>query len=417
MNMSRWWLAGGALLAVIVAGLWMFSGSAVDTPANGHGAESQEFERGPHRGRMLRSGDFALEMTIFETGVPPEFHVYAYNAGKPVAPSEVKLTVVLTRLGGRTDRFTFAPREDYLVGSGEVTEPHSFDVAITATHSGKTHKWSYASYEGRTVIGQKAAEEAGVATEKAGPATIEKTVELLGTAELAPGAKADLRARFPGRVLSVAKHVGEKVTSGEVLARVESNESLQAYAIVSPVAGVVLSRAINPGDVTGEGVVFSVGNPAKLAAVFHIFDRDAALVKAGQKVHLSSLDGSMRAEAAISSLSPVRDPATQTVTARVMFDNADGRFVAGAPVRGSVVVEEVQVPLAVRSAGIQPFRDFEVVFAKVGDTYEVRMLEIGRRTAVWTEVLGGIAPGEEYVAQNSFLIRADIEKSGASHDH
>ena len=35
-------------------------------------AEEDEPEKGPHRGRMLRQGDFALELSIFETGVPPE---------------------------------------------------------------------------------------------------------------------------------------------------------------------------------------------------------------------------------------------------------------------------------------------------------------------------------------------------------
>jgi cobalt-zinc-cadmium efflux system membrane fusion protein len=32
-------------------------------------------------------------------------------------------------------------------------------------------------------------------------------------------------------------------------------------------------------------------------------------------------------------------------------------------------------------------------------------------------VLGGLQPGEVYVIDNAFLIRADIDKSGASHDH
>jgi len=76
-----------------------------------------------------------------------------------------------------------------------------------------------------------------------------------------------------------------------------------------------------------------------------------------------------------------------------------------------------KVKLAVRQSGIQAFRDFQVVYAKFGDTYEVRMLELGRRNNVWVEVLGGIDPGTEYVAENSYLIKADIEKSGASHDH
>jgi cobalt-zinc-cadmium efflux system membrane fusion protein len=111
----------------------------------------------------------------------------------------------------------------------------------------------------------------------------------------------------------------------------------------------------------------------------------------------------------------VKDPVTQTIVARVLF--SDGAFLPGTTVKGEIVVNEVQVPLAVRTDAIQRFRDFEVVFAKVGDVYEVRMLDIGRRTPEWTEVLGGIEPGEDYVVTNSFLIRADIEKSGASHDH
>lgn len=75
------------------------------------------------------------------------------------------------------------------------------------------------------------------------------------------------------------------------------------------------------------------------------------------------------------------------------------------------------MPLAVRTAGLQPFRDFTVVYAQVGDTYEVRMLDLGERDPDYAEVLGGIDPGVTYVTEQSFLIRADIEKSGASHDH
>jgi cobalt-zinc-cadmium efflux system membrane fusion protein len=45
------------------------------------------------------------------------------------------------------------------------------------------------------------------------------------------------------------------------------------------------------------------------------------------------------------------------------------------------------------------------------------MLELGERDGEWVEVLGGIDPGTPYVVEQSFLIKADIEKSGASHDH
>ena len=75
------------------------------------------------------------------------------------------------------------------------------------------------------------------------------------------------------------------------------------------------------------------------------------------------------------------------------------------------------MPLAVRTDALQRFRDFTVVYAQVGDTYEVRMLDLGRQTPEWTEVLGGIDPGVTYVSENAFLITADVMKSGASHDH
>lgn len=84
---------------------------------------------------------------------------------------------------------------------------------------------------------------------------------------------------------------------------------------------------------------------------------------------------------------------------------------------GIVVVGEDDVPLAVKTKALQRFRDFTVVYARVNETYEVRMLEIGRRTPEWTEVLGGIDPGDTYVTGNAFLIRQDVEKSGAGHDH
>ena len=50
---------------------------------DGHG-ETNEVEviKGPHGGRLLESGDFTLELSIFETGVPPEFRAWASQKGQ-----------------------------------------------------------------------------------------------------------------------------------------------------------------------------------------------------------------------------------------------------------------------------------------------------------------------------------------------
>src|SRR5687767_9391936 len=64
-----------------------------------------EYERGPHRGRMLRDGDFALEITLYEEGPEPLFRLYPYIKDKPVDPRQVQAAITLSRLGPKTNQF------------------------------------------------------------------------------------------------------------------------------------------------------------------------------------------------------------------------------------------------------------------------------------------------------------------------
>jgi len=135
----------------------------------------------------------------------------------------------------------------------------------------------------------------------------------------------------------------------------------------------------------------------------------------GQEVEISSATGGSRVTGKIQTLLPLASG--QSVVARASIANPEGRWRPGMAVSADVTVAARQVPLAVKESGLQRFRDFTVVFTQVGDTYEVRMLELGERDGRYAEVLGGLKQGATYVAEQSFLIKADIEKSGASHDH
>ena len=401
-----------------LAGCGERAAKSAEDHAEGHGAEAGAFERGPHRGRMLRSGDLAVEVTIFEDGVPPEFHVYAYRDGKPVSPRDVQLTMELTRLGGGVDRFTFAPQGDFLRGAGEVREPHSFDVRVRATDGGKAHQWAYASYEGRTTISAEAAKAGGVSVEKAGPVVMAELVDMAGRIEITPEGQGRVRAWYPGRIVALNAELGQRVRKGQVIARVESSHSLQTYSIPAPLSGVIIEKGSNVGDVAGEAPLFVIADPTKLHAEFFVYPRDAERVRAGQKVEVRTLSGDTRVTAPVEAIVPTADIANQTLMAHVHLPpGASETFRPGMGVEGSFQVATKPTALAVRTKALQRFRDFTVVFAKVGNAYEVRMLELGRQTPEWTEVLGGLEPGTEYVTDGAFLIRADIEKSGASHDH
>jgi len=410
------------LLAATMAAFALLAGCG-ETPADDHGAEGHEaaaedYERGPHRGRMLRDGDFAIELTIFEDGVEPEYRAYPYRDDKPVAPSDATLAVELTRLGGKVDRFSFKPEQDFLRGQGVVVEPHSFDVKVRAVAGGKAHSWAYASYEGRTTISADAARQGGVRSERAGSATVAELIDMSGRVEITPEGKADVRAWLPGRIVAMNGRLGDKVRKGQILARVESSHSLQTYAIPAPISGTLVERYANVGDVTGDRAIFVVADPTKLHAEFFVYPRDAERIRVGQRVNLRSLSGAARLEAEVEAILPTADLASQTLLAHVHLPASSADlFRPGMGIEGAFAVAEQKVPLAVRTKAIQRFRDFEVVYAKVGNSYEVRMLDIGRRTPEWTEILGGLEPGTEYVTDGAFLIRADIDKQGASHDH
>jgi len=388
-----------------------------DAAEGGHAAPAAgDYERGPHNGRLLREGDFALEITIFEDGVPPQYRLYAYQGGKALDPGAVQATIELTRLDGEVNRFAFTAGEDHLGSPDTVTEPHSFDVKVAAKHAGRDFGWTFASYEGRTTIPAAAAKDAGVVIEPAGPAIIRDVVPLLGTVAMDGNRLASVRARFPGIVRSVSAQLGQKVHAGQALATVEGNESMRTYAVTAPFDGVVLARNTNVGDVAGDAALFEIADLSRVWVELRAIGTDADKLSPGQAVRLRSATGDTAAEATIETILPIATSG-QGVIARVVVPNEEGRWRPGMTVSAEVTVSAREVPLAVKESGLQPFRDFTVVFAQVEDTYEVRMLELGDRDGDYAEVLGGLKPGTPYVSGNSFLIRSDIEKSGASHDH
>ncbi len=386
--------------------------------ADEHGhAGSEAFERGPHNGRLLEQGDFAVELAIYEAGIPPEYRVWLYESGKPLPPAAATVEVELQRLGGKRERFSFRPQGEYLRGSGVVAEPHSFDVSVRVGRDGKSFEWQFDSHEGRTTIAADTARAMGIATSEAGPASLKEQLTLSGVVQADPSRVSRVRARYPGIVREVAAQPWTNVSRGALLARVQANESLQNYAIEAPIAGVIVEHRAQVGEATGEELLFTIVDLSRVWVELDVFQNDLARVADGQAVEIFDLDGRKLADGRLSRIAPLAIHGSQSVRARVVLDNASGVLRPGQFVSGRVTVAESKVVLAVEKAGLQRFRGFDVVFEQVGDTYEVRMLELGRADAARVEVLEGIEAGARYVTRNSYLIKADIEKAGASHDH
>jgi cobalt-zinc-cadmium efflux system membrane fusion protein len=257
----------------------------------------------------------------------------------------------------------------------------------------------------------------GIVTEVVGPVTIKETRTLTGRVHTNPNRLSRVYPRFPGVVTAIHKELGDTIDAGDTLASVQSNESLQVYDVKAPINGLIIKRDIQRGETTGTDPLFIIVDLADVWVELDVFIRDLDHIRKGQPVRVETLDGRHHGTATIDWISPLTAHASQSVRARITLANEDGAWRPGQFIRGHVTIAEHEVPLAVRQSALQRFRDFQVVFARFEDTYEVRMLELGRSNRDWVEVLDGIEAGTHYVTRNSYLLKADIEKSGASHDH
>lgn len=401
-------------MVALLGTLWLSAGHA----GGGHGPApaADEVAKGPHGGRWLEQDGFQLELAIVEGGVPPEYRAWPSNRGEAIPPEAVTLEVRLDRLGGTTDVIAFEAVGDFLRGDKVVTEPHSFDVTVNARYQGRAYQWQYESHEGRTRIPPEIAEEAGVTTGLVGPATLHRTLRLSGRVQAIPNRVARVAAPYPGQVTEIDVELYDAVNKGDPLATVIARDSLRPTVLRAPMAGVVLKRHAALGQQAGTEALFEIMDLRRVWVYLDAFAEDLREVAEGQPVTVRDIDGNSLAEGVVSHISPTSGM-RQNVHLRVPVDNPQGALRPDQFVQGEVVVEAREVPRAVRRSGLQRFREFDVVYARFGDTYEVRMLELGVRDDTWVEVLGGIEAGTEYVTGNSFLIRADIEKRGASHDH
>lgn len=382
-----------------------------------HATEEEQVIKGPNGGRLLSQDNFSLELTIYETGLPPEYRIYAYDNGKVIAPEKVKLEIKLKRLGDKTDQIKFAPQEGFLRGDQTIYEPHSFVVIVQAGYDGETYNWQYDNFEGRTTIPGQIADQMLLKTGKVGPVKLQQTRTLTGRIQANPNHLSRVSPRFEGVVQKVHRELGDTVTKGDILTTIQSNTSLHNYQLKAPISGLIIKRDVQIGEAPGDEPLYVIADLSNVWLELDVFARDLSKIKKNQTVVVETLEGEHLQTGKIDWVSPLTAHASQSVRVRATLDNKQGNLRPGQFVRGRVIVGEETVPLAVRQSGIQGFRDFQVVYAKVKDTYEVRMLELGRQNSEWVEVLSGIEPGTEYVTENSYLIKADIEKSGASHDH
>ncbi len=294
--------------------------------------------------------------------------------------------------------------------------------AAEAGHEGEAgHAEGEAGHEeeapGELDIDAERISRAGIQTEAAGPAEIRQTLSLFGTITVDPARTRDVAARFPGLVKSVRVNLGDRVAAGATLATVESNDSLQVYAVTAPIAGTVTARNTNPGETAGDTPIFTITDLSSVTAELSAFPADRVKLRSGQIVRILTSEGELTAEGKINQIAPVGSSDNQSVAVRVPLANRDGRWATGLFVTGEVAVATSKAALTIPQSALQDIEGKPSVFVKTEHGFRTQPVKIGRNDGVRVEVQEGLAAGDVIATANSFALKAEQGKGEAEHEH
>lgn len=285
------------------------------------------------------------------------------------------------------------------------------------TKTATTEKAEEEGHSNSVVMTDAKVAAAGIELTKALPAVLHDSLLLNGMVQPNQESLVQVTPRFPGIVRDVRKRIGDRVQKGDVLAIVESNQSLTPYELKAALGGTVIDRQTTLGEyVSEQKPAFVIADLSTVWVDFSVYRRDLGRVNVGDQVLIDPADGKPNVEAKISYLSPVGSSDTQSAVARAIVPNADQRLRPGLFITGRLTLSAKQVPVAVKASALQTVENRTVVFVRDGDKFQARDVEIGERDPEFVEITFGVLEGDVYAAKNSFIVKAEMAKGGADND-
>lgn len=298
-----------------------------------------------------------------------------------------------------------------------IAGPNAGKAAKPVAEKGRGHGKEGQGDEGSVEMSDAKVAAAGIQLLQAGPGDLRESLRLNGIIQANQESLIQVTPRFPGVVREMRKRLGDKVVQGEVLAKVESNQSLTTYELKSPIAGTVIDRQSALGEYVGEQkALYTVADLSTVWIDFSVYRLDFSRVHIGQTIIIDPEDGGPPINAKIDYVSPIGSSDTQSATARATVPNND-RVRPGLFVTGRLLLSAKPVDIAIKLDAVQMLEGRTVVFVRNGNKFEARDVELGARDGEQVEVMFGLLAGDMYAAKNSFVVKAELAKGSASHEH
>ncbi|MBA2652057.1 MAG: efflux RND transporter periplasmic adaptor subunit [Tatlockia sp.] len=243
-------------------------------------------------------------------------------------------------------------------------------------------------------------------TFKAREQPLEQLLGLNGEVKLLPNAQADVSVRISGNVTALYANLGDRVNLNQPLIKVQSlliGDPPPSVVMNSPMAGIVDARNVMLGQaVVPNTVLFHISNRAKLNVVAKVYEEDLDKVKLGQRAIIRVLGYPEQTfNGKVNLIEPNLDPITRTVNVQIIVDNSKDVLKPGMFSRTNLVLQESKSALVVPNSAILQLNNQKFVFKRQGSSYLRQLVKTGMTNFQFTQILEGLAGGDEVVTQGN----------------
>jgi cobalt-zinc-cadmium efflux system membrane fusion protein len=197
-----------------------------------------------------------------------------------------------------------------------------------------------------------------------------------------------------------------------------ANAPLTRYEVVAPLAGTVIEKHLAVGEVLKDDTeAFVVADLSTVWVDLNVPVNSLLLVKKGQRVVVEVNAVMPKAEGTIHYVGPMVSEETRTAVTRVVLPNPDGRWRPGLFVTATIAVGDTPVTILIPKTALQTVDSQPTVFVQTPEGFAPRPVTLGRSNETHAEITAGLQAGERYATTETFVLKADLGKGSASHEH
>lgn len=400
---NPWLLGSAALLLAVGGGYGLAKLTASDAPAAEHADEKGEehAEEGEHaegeaqaEGTEHAEGEEGIVMDaarVTAAGIQVQPVSAAGLAGEVITQASVEATpegqaVLTARAAGSVTRIFKRLGDPVRAGESVATVQSAEAATITADRRVAAARV--------TAARQRAQRERRLFEQKVSPRQDYETAQ----AELVV---AEAEA---GRASATAAAAG---VSGDG----------RSVVVSSPISGRVTASSASLGAyVQPETELFRVADPSRIQIEAAVTAADAQRIRPGDPATLETGQGAFAA--VVRAVTPGINEETRSATVVLSASGSVGNLQPGQLIRARIAPRlGTSSGIVVPEEAVQTVEGRPVVFVRTQTGFRPQQVALGQRSGGRVAILSGLQPGQSVAVKGSFLLKAELGKGEAEHDH